>query len=193
LQVRDGAVDPGTTRRGPDVVHTVTIRPMAVRDLTMVHRWLQEPHIARWFTGESTAEVELEKYRRRIERSESATTMCVVELGGNPVGWSQWYRWEDYPASASATGAKEGEVGADYALGETDAVGHGVGTAMVAAMVEEVRRHHPTAGLLVVPEASNRASRRVLEKNGFELVDVRPIDTEPHDRPMAIYRLAGPR
>jgi hypothetical protein len=31
----------------------------------------------------------------------------------------------------------------------------------------------------------------VLEKNGFCLVAVRPVVTEPTDRPMAIYRLPG--
>ncbi len=45
------------------------------------------------------------------------------------------------------------------------------------------------AGVLTAPEAANAASRRVLEKNGFRLAAVRPIATEPHGRPMAIYRL----
>jgi hypothetical protein len=35
------------------------------------------------------------------------------------------------------------------------------------------------------------ASRRVLEKNGFELVAVRPVATEPTDASMAIYRLTA--
>jgi RimJ/RimL family protein N-acetyltransferase len=39
------------------------------------------------------------------------------------------------------------------------------------------------------PDAGNVASRRVLEKNGFRLVDVRPVASEPTDDPMAIYRL----
>ena len=34
------------------------------------------------------------------------------------------------------------------------------------------------------------ASRRVLEKNGFHLVAVRPVATEASDAPMAIYRLS---
>jgi RimJ/RimL family protein N-acetyltransferase len=39
------------------------------------------------------------------------------------------------------------------------------------------------------PEAANMASRRVLEKNGFDLVAVKTMDVEPTDDPMAIYRL----
>jgi hypothetical protein len=32
---------------------------------------------------------------------------------------------------------------------------------------------------------------RVLERNGFELVAVRPVESEPNDNPMALYRLAS--
>lgn len=40
------------------------------------------------------------------------------------------------------------------------------------------------------PEAHNVASRRVLEKNGFELVAEKVMACEPTNDPMAIYRLA---
>jgi RimJ/RimL family protein N-acetyltransferase len=39
------------------------------------------------------------------------------------------------------------------------------------------------------PEAENHASRRVLEKNGFRLIAVKTMDSEPSDELMAIYRL----
>lgn len=157
----------------------------------MVGRWLREPHVARWFTPESSPERELEKYRRRIDGPIATTVMCTVELDGVPVGWCQWYRWKDYPEEAIAVGAREDEAGADYAIGDPDAVGHGVGTRMIRALVTEVRHHVPGAGFLVTPEAENRPSCRVLEKCGFRLVAGHPIRSEPHDRPMAIYRLAS--
>ena len=46
--------------------------------------------------------------------------------------------------------------------------------------------------ILTTPEAANTASRRVLEKNGFHLVAVRPVATEATDVPMAIYCLPSP-
>lgn len=163
---------------------------MTVRDLPTVAGWLREPHVARWWTPETTAEEELEKFRACIEGApKAATKMCTVTVGAQPIGWCQWYRWGDYPAEAAATGARDGDVGADYAIGEPTLVGHGLGTAMIAALVAEVRSHHPDAAMVVAPEAANAASRRVLEKNGFQLVCVRPVVTEPHHRPMAVYRL----
>jgi RimJ/RimL family protein N-acetyltransferase len=115
--------------------------------------------------------------------------MLTVVADGVPVGWCQWYRWADYPAEAAAVEAQPDEVGLDYAIGDPRAVGRGVGTRMVAALVAEARRQVGDVGVLVIPDAANVASRRVLEKNGFALVAVRPVVTEPSDNPMALYRL----
>lgn len=163
---------------------------MTIEDLPAIDRWLREPHVARWWTPETTADTEVDKFRQRVE-TPGPTAMCTVELDGTPIGWCQWYRWDDFPAEAEAGGAGGGEVGADYAIGEPAWIGRGTGTAMIAALVDYVRARHPGAGLVIAPEAGNIASRRVLEKNGFRLDAVRPIATEPHTRPMAIYRLAS--
>lgn len=172
------------------VPSVVNLRPMTLEDLPAVGMWLREPHVARWWTPDSTAERELAQLRARLkEGASSATKLCTVSFGGRPVGWCQWYRWEDYPTEAEAVGAEDGEVGADYAIGVVDLLGRGLGTAMIAALAQEVGRHHRGAGMLIAPEAANAASRRVLEKNGFRLQSIRALATEPHDRPMAIYRL----
>jgi len=47
------------------------------------------------------------------------------------------------------------------------------------------------APILVAVATPNAASRRVLEKNGFALVDERIIESEPGDGPTALYRLTG--
>ncbi len=167
----------------------LSLRPMTESDLSSIASWLALPHVAhRWLTG-STMEREVEKYRSRV-REPGPTIMLSVCENGVHIGWSQWYRWSDYPRESRAVGAGQEEIGIDYAIGEPSAVCRGLGTAMIAALVVEVRHHHAGAGVLVTPEASNVASRRVLEKNGLVLVDTRPVVTESTDAPMAIYRLA---
>ena len=174
------------------VTTLVTLRPMTLADLTTVGNWLRQPHVARWWTPESTAEQALETLRAHLEEGAGAATkLCLVSIDGQPAGWCQWYRWGDYPAEATAVDAQDGEVGADYAIGNADLLGCGFGTAMIAALISEVRRHHPGAGMVIAPEAANVPSRRILEKNGFRLESVRPLATERHDRPMAVYRLAS--
>ena len=66
-----------------------------------------------------------------------------------------------------------------------------MGTATVAALVAEARRHVTGCGVLVDPDASNLASRAVLERNGFSLVEVRGVAGGPDPSPRAIYRLAA--
>jgi hypothetical protein len=58
--------------------------------------------------------------------------------------------------------------------------------------VHQVRQTAPSAGLITDPEASNIASRRVLEKNGFRLLDLRRMTFEHSAAPMAGYRLPPP-
>ena len=140
---------------------------MTEADLPTVGAWLLLPHVARWWTPDTTAEAEIAQYRERIgQHSEPATHMLMVTLDGVPVGWCQWYRWADYPADAEAIGARDREIGIDYAIGDLAWVGRGVGTTLIAALTTEVRRRHPGAGIVADPDA-----------------------TEASDAPMAIYRL----
>ena len=82
------------------------------------------------------------------------------------------------------------DIGLDYAIGDPTRTGHGLGAALIAALVTRIRRTHPAAGLIADPEAANRTSRRVLERNGFSLLREGPINSERTDAAMAIYRLA---
>jgi aminoglycoside 6'-N-acetyltransferase len=166
------------------------LRPMREDDLPAVEAWLRRPHVARWWTPETTAEAVIAQYLQRIRgERDTQTILLIVTEGGGAIGWCQWYRWADYPAEAAAMEARDREIGIDYAIGDPSRIGRGLGSRLIAALVTEVRRSVPGAGLLVGPEAENSASRRVLEKNGFKLVAVRPVETEPNDRPIAIYRL----
>jgi aminoglycoside 6'-N-acetyltransferase len=173
----------------------IELRTMTEADLPLVRRWLQQPHVARWWPQDETAEEELKQYRQRLtgEVDDGTHLLVIVERGRAAIGWCQWYRWDDEPDEARELGALPGECGFDYAIGDPAAIGRGLGTEMNAVLVNEIRQHHPGCGLIVAPDAANAVSRRVLERNGFVLVDVRPLAFEPHDRPMAIYRLAGRR
>ncbi len=166
----------------------VDLRPMAREDLNLVRRWLAEPGVARWFLAGSSVEVELADLQRAVE-GEEPTEVLLASRDGRPVGWCQWYRCSDYPDHAAGVGADRGDVGIDYAIGEVGERGRGVGTALVAALVDHIRRLHPAAGITAYPQASNAGSRAVLERNGFVLVDERQVPSEPTRDIMAIYRL----
>jgi GNAT superfamily N-acetyltransferase len=163
---------------------------MELGDLAQVEHWLGEPHVAHWFLAGSTLETELADVRASLGEDQE-THMLVVLHNGEPVGWCQWYPCEVDPAWAAEMGAGPGDCGIDYAIGEPAHVGGGTGTELIAALVRLVRGARPGCAIVSDPDAANVASRRVLEKNGFELVAVRSMASEPSAEPMAIYRLSS--
>jgi aminoglycoside 6'-N-acetyltransferase len=164
---------------------------MTAPDLGLVEAWLRQPEVAAWYLAASSVAEELDELRRCIDGTEPTEALVVLE-DRRPIGWCQWYVCADYPAHARGIGAEPGDVGIDYAIGEPSLHRRGLGTALVAELVAHVRRARPGAGVIADPEATNLASRRVLEKNGFVLVDERRVESEPTGAPTAIYRLPSP-
>jgi RimJ/RimL family protein N-acetyltransferase len=174
----------------------LTLEPMRTTDLNLLAAWLETPEVGRWWLAGSTIENEINELRQCILGAMPTTALLVVERD-KPIGWCEWYLCEDYPEHAREVGAEPGDAGIDYAIGDPTRRGTGVGTRLIATLVSRIRQRHPRAGMIADPEASNAASRRVLEKNGFLLLDERPLASEPTTAPMAIYRLppdlaAGP-
>jgi aminoglycoside 6'-N-acetyltransferase len=163
---------------------------MEVSDLPLVARWLAAPHVARWWLAGSSVDRELDDLRLSVTGSQPVHALLVLD-DDEPVGWCQWYLCADEPAWAADVGAAPGDVGIDYAIGEASRVGRGMGTELVAALVARVRTMHPGCGVIADPDERNVPSRRVLEKNGFNLVRVAALPSEPTESPVAVYRL-GP-
>jgi aminoglycoside 6'-N-acetyltransferase len=163
---------------------------MECEDLTLVAGWLEEPHVSRWYLAGSSVEREIDDLLAGIT-GEQAVNALIVTHDEEPIGWCQWYLCHDDPDWAQDIGAGAGDVGIDYAVGSPAHVGRGIGTALIAELLRTVRAGHPSAAVFADPDERNTASRRVLEKNGFELVDIRPIPSELTDDPMAVYRLSA--
>ncbi len=161
---------------------------MEAADLDLVAAWLDDSQVARWFLNGSTIEEEIDGLRRCLV-GEEPTEVLIVADRDEPIGWCQWYLCREYPEHAEGVGARPDDIGIDYAIGDPARRGIGLGTALIAELVSFIRRQHRHAGIIADPEASNAASRRVLERNGFELLGVRPVASEPTQEPMAIYRL----
>ena len=66
-----------------------------------------------------------------------------------------------------------GELGIDYTPGELSACYRGLGTELIRMLLALLGSQFPTGtAVSVTPEADNLPSRRILEKNGFTLIDV---------------------
>lgn len=142
------------------------IRPMTRGDLADVTRWVNAPHVARWWDENRTAE-QVEAYYGPALAGEDPTRLWIWEVNGRSVGFAQDYLVADHPDYALLCGRPDA-VGFDYAIGEAAFVGHGVGTSLLWTFLRDlVAPAYPSCSeLYAAPDHRNGASRRVLAKLG---------------------------
>jgi aminoglycoside 6'-N-acetyltransferase len=168
---------------------SLRLRPLTAPDLALLVDWVERPHVSRWW-HDPVGWAEIEAHYLPCVTGTDPTHALIVELEGEPIGFAQWYRWLDYPDYGGKLRAADDEAGMDYLLGSERHCGHGVGTRLIAALLDLVRHDWPDArGVVIDPEVANQASRRVLEKNGLQLVFCAQVEEPSAYGPSAVYRL----
>jgi aminoglycoside 6'-N-acetyltransferase len=169
----------------------VSLPAMTADDLPLVVTRLARPHVTRWWYESPTLEQAQAKYLPRFSGAEPTHMLTVLEAGA-PIGLVQWYRWDDYASERDRYRIGAGELGIDYTIGEPVACHRGLGTELVGRLLKLLHGLFPPGTpVSVTPEAANRPSCRILEKNGFALVEV--LRAEPGEGihpegPTARYR-----
>ena len=157
-EVKDFAIDRDTK---------VALRAMGRGDLPDLLRWRQAEHVQKWWVREgppSAEEVE-ERYGPRIDGM-TPTRMWVTEVNGRSIGFVQDYVIGDYPDYAVLCPDPKA-IGVDYAIGDPEWVGRGLGARVLWAWMLRARRRFPDAtSYFAAPDHRNRASLRVLAKVG---------------------------
>lgn len=109
----------------------------------------------------------------------------IALLDGEAVGWIQCAEVRHWPEECvewRALGADPGCAGIDYLVGDNAPRGKGLGSAMIAAFVEQIvfGRHPEWHQVGADPYESNVASWRALEKAGFRSAGlIQPADGDP--------------
>lgn len=133
----------------------------------MVHRWLQAPHVARWW-GEDTGTYEevSKKYSAYIEGEEPVEPYLIL-YDGRPVGYIQSYRVADDEEYERLVGI-EYSAGIDLFIGEVDLLHRGLGPRVIRRFIEEIVFADESIAVCVIdPEPGNAAAIRAYEKVGF--------------------------
>ncbi|MGH3411834.1 MAG: GNAT family N-acetyltransferase [Marmoricola sp.] len=144
--------------------HVLACRPMTEGDLGDVARWVDAPHVARWWDHPGSA---VGEHIGPALRGEDPTRMWVWEVNGRSVGFAQDYRIADHPDFALLCGHPDA-VGFDYAIGEPAYVGRGLGTSLLWVLLRDIvaPAYPGVPELFAAPDHRNVASLRVLDKLG---------------------------
>ncbi|MDA8371425.1 MAG: GNAT family N-acetyltransferase [Nocardiopsaceae bacterium] len=176
----------------------ITWRRLSPRDFPLLMRWLAQPHVARWWNHETSAEAVERDFGPSI-RGEDPSENLLALLDGAPFGLVQRSRLADAPDYLAELSAivpvAEGAVTIDYLIGDPGRVGRGLGTRMISSVLDRTWHDYPDApAVLAAVVAANAASWRALEKAGMRRVasgDVEPDN--PVDEPLHhIYRIDRP-
>ncbi len=158
--------DPLVFEVDPDL--KVALRPAAHGDLPDLIRWRQTPEILKWWAsdGEPTEERVTAQYAPEIDGM-TPTRIWIAEVNGRSMGFVSDYRIKEYPEYALLTPDAEA-IGVDYAIGESQWLGKGLGTRILWAWAQRTHHRCPdVATYFAAPDHRNEPSLRVLDKIGF--------------------------
>jgi aminoglycoside 6'-N-acetyltransferase-1b/aminoglycoside 6'-N-acetyltransferase-2 len=164
---KDDKLTPDTSQLTP------SFRPLAEADLPLVHAWLNNPEVARWYgldlenLTRPTLEQVVEHYMPRILGRRP--TLCFLIMSGErPAGFIQAYRVGDYQEYARAVDYDDDAWAIDIFIGEDDCRGGGFGSAAVSRFVETEVFSQPGVDTAVMsPNPDNKRAIRAYEKAGF--------------------------
>jgi aminoglycoside 6'-N-acetyltransferase len=150
----------------------ISFRPLTYSDLPLLHRWLNDPEVVRWWEGDDVSwDAVVRDYG---PTSNEPTEHWIASVEDEPIGWIQCYAAVDYGAEDEVqhwwrAGVDRTAAGIDYLIGEADTRGRGWGTAMIRTFVTDIvfGRHPEWSQACASPLAANKASVRALEKAGF--------------------------
>ena len=175
-----------------------SFRRLARADFPLLARWLQAPHVARWWNHE-TSDAALERDFGPTLSGDDPADVFIASVGSGPFGLIQRYTFADNPDWAAEVATLVHVPAAawsmDYFVGEPALLRTGLGSAMLAALVRATWRDDARAPAVIVPVVeTNLASWRALEKAGFRRVARGPLTPDnPVDDPThVVYRIDRP-
>jgi len=141
-------------------------RSVTKRDLPLLRRWLEAPHLAEWWGDPDDALAEIAQAMESVE-----TEPLIVELDGRPIAYAQVYdpHMEDgHPYQDQPFGT----LGLDISIGDAGLLSKGHGSAIIAALGHQLFAEGAPR-LVIDPDPSNLRAIRAYEKAGFRHFDTR--------------------
>lgn len=164
-----------TLQSGP-----VALRPLRPSDAPLLLRWLTDLRVLEYWEGPHTVFTP-ERIQEDFFVDEWNASRCVIEYGGQPVGYIQAYQLDEemfgeyeYPCTDRKA------FGIDQFIGEPELWGKGVGRQFVQLICQHLHTHAGAQAVVLDPHAGNERAIRCYEACGFRKVKLLPKH-ELHD------------
>ena len=157
----------------------LSFRSLRSSDLDLLHRWLNTPHVRRWWYDEGTSYQEIEAQYLPRSEGRDAVKPFVILHEDRPIGYIQSYPISDDEAYASLVDVED-SAGVDLFIGEAEYLYGGLGRYIVLGFLSEHVFSDPGIEVCVIgPEPKNAAAIRAYEKAGFRPFKEIQVPGEP--------------
>jgi len=146
----------------------IAFRSLAATDLALIHRWLSDPCVLKWYAKHAYSRSEVEaKYLPRID-GQHPIHVFVIVVNDRPLGLVQTYRLSDFSGYSASLGAESDWAGLDFFIGEPEYRGRGLGATVLDQFVrEEVFVARKAHSCVSGPSPKNLRSIGALTRAGF--------------------------
>jgi aminoglycoside 6'-N-acetyltransferase len=137
--------------------------PVTDNDLSLLDRWLRNPHVREWWDDDSGPEDEEEDEDEALQ--DASSWPHIVHLDGRPIGYIQAYDPHAWPGHHFAD-QPPGTRGIDQYIGEPEFLNQGHGPAFIRQFCDNLF----AAGAPVIvtdPHPDNTRAIRAYQKAGF--------------------------
>ena len=157
----------------------ISFKPLATTDFENLLKWLQQPHVKKWWDANINYTLELiqEKYGsyvdgyKKIGSERKPIRAFIIYFDDTPIGYIQYYNAYDFPRDGYQLNNLPKSLAAiDCFIGDENYLGKGVGSKSLELFLDShVFTEFDYA--LVDPDGSNLAAIKTYENAGFKPFD----------------------
>jgi aminoglycoside 6'-N-acetyltransferase len=138
-------------------------------DYQRIVRWRNEPHVRAWWDPDDPPMTLDEARHTYAPNEEDPAVSGVIELGGRPIGYVQFYPWDEEPEAIDEIGLPRiaGAWGLDIFLGEPDVLDRGLGSRALDLLCRHLFEDRGATAVMIVAAVDNARALRSYVKAGF--------------------------
>ncbi|OMF18049.1 GNAT family N-acetyltransferase [Paenibacillus amylolyticus] len=148
----------------------MTVRFLEIENEQHLVKWLTDPKVLQYYEGRDRPH-DLERVREHFYNQDDNATRGIVEYGGNPIGYIQFYELEEEERTEYGYGDTDEIIyGTDQFIGEVDYWNKGIGTQLVQSMLNFLINEKQARKVVMDPQSWNLRAISCYEKCGFQKI-----------------------